>query len=163
MIDDLSGDMIYEYINEACGICTELMPITKDILSIVQPYVENHIEKVIYTGYNWSFDKQAFIKLNSKNEEYPLYIKIHKFNTNGRTGRNINAEKRNDTTITIEISVNCKLNNLESVIIHELRHCREFYTKENENILADNKRNIYGSPYLPENIKNIQKHVIYYF
>lgn len=141
-------DILYTqyHINEAQGISEKLLPIAENLSNIIDPYMGNvSKDTFVYTGYNWNFDKQEFIKLDDKSKPYPLWIKIFVNSNNQKdsyTFRQINKEKEGKTAMCICIYTHCE--NTESILLHELQHMREMYALPYKNVVEIDTTNIYG-------------------
>lgn len=149
-LDDLLNEhidyvYIHKYLLESQGISKQLVKVQTNIYYQIKDYISKQEECSIYTGYNWNFNEQNFIKLNDPNKPYPLYIDLHKSlrgHSDGNTFRNIKQEKLRNTKITINISLKC--DDVSSTLLHKLQHCREMYALRNKNVVQHNKTNVYA-------------------
>ena len=151
-----------KYMVEAQGISYELKDVSLSIYNLIKnKLTKQNIEKLIYTGYNWNFNKKEFIKLDDEYKEYPLYIKICQLDNGvGKVGRKLSQEKYN-TDIIINISIDINPKYLQLVIRHELQHCKELYILKDRNVLLSDKTTIYNSPKLNSNFKEQNKDLFY--
>lgn len=160
------ADYLYNqyYLIESGGIIEKNVDIAEDIENQITPFIQNKQYNKIYTGYNWDFNKQEFIKLNNKNKEYPVYIQIYdhtSYDKPAHTGRAVKNLPEKNTDIVIYISDDCDLEGLLLLILHELQHCREFYAKKNINVVALNKTNQYKSPKISKEVIKYYKKILY--
>ena len=151
-----------KYMVEAQGISYELKDVAVSIYNLIKnKLTKQNINKLIYTGYNWNFNKKEFIKLDDEYIEYPLYIKICQLDSGvGKVGRKLSQEKYN-TNIIINLSIDINLKHLQLVIRQELQHCKEMYILKDRNVLLSDKTTIYNSPTLDKNFRVQNKDIFY--
>ena len=158
---DEQTDYIFsqKYMVEAQHISYDIMPIAQDIFKLVINNLQ--FNKLIYTGYNWDFDKKEFVKLNDNNSPYALYINIIELSkSGGNASRNISQE-HNNTDIIINVADTIPVKYLRLVIRHELQHCKEMYILKDKNVLQYDKTTVYNYPKFGDNFKKLTKDLFY--